>query len=81
MVLTDHGRAPGEGGLCALAEVIHGCGSAVRHLEVGVDVDAAGDHHLPVGLDGLHATGHDQVVADLPVECTIHDVAMSCMMM
>ena len=33
-----------------------------------MDVNATGDHHLPIGLDGLHPTGDDQVVADLPVE-------------
>lgn len=69
IALTDHGRAPSKSGLCTLTEVIHGCGSTVRHLEVGVDVNATGDHHLPICLDGLHPTGHDQVVADLPVKC------------
>lgn len=66
--LTDHGRSPCKSGLRSLSEVIHGCGSTVRHLEVGVDVNATRDHHLSLGLDGLHAAGHDQVVADLPVE-------------
>lgn len=65
--LTDHGGSPGQGGLGALAEVIHGGGSAVRHLEVGVDVDAAGYQHLPVGINSLHTPGDDEVVPDLPV--------------
>lgn len=71
--LTHHSRAPSESSLGSLGEVIHSRGSAVRHLEVGVDVDAARDHHLPIGLDGLHPARHDQVVADLPVDVKIAD--------
>lgn len=68
VALTDHGRASGKSSLRPLSKVVHGCGSTVRHLEVGVDVDAAGDHHLPIGLYGFHPTRYDQVVADLPVK-------------
>lgn len=66
--ITNHGGAPGESGLRALSEVVHGRGSTVGHLEVGVDVNATGDHHLAVGLDGLDPTRHDQVVTNLPVK-------------
>lgn len=33
---------------------------------MGVDVNATGDHHLAVGLDGLDPTWDDQVVSNLP---------------
>lgn len=68
MALTDHGRPPSKSSLCSLGEVIHSCCSTIWHLEVGVDVNATGDHHLPISLDGLHTTGHNQVVANLPVD-------------
>lgn len=69
-LLTDHRCSPSQSGLGPLREVVHGRGSTVRHLEVGVDVDATGDDHLPVGLDGFHPAGNDEVVSDLPVSGT-----------
>lgn len=65
--LTDHGGPTSQGSLGALAEVIYGCGTTVWHLEVGVDVDATRDHHLPIGLDGFHTSRDNEVVPDLPV--------------
>lgn len=65
--LTDHGCPPSESSLRPLGKVIHRRRTAIGHLEVSVDVDATGNDHFPVGLDGLHPTGDDQVVSDLPV--------------
>lgn len=65
--LTDHGCPPSESSLGTLGKVIHCCRTTVGHLEVSVDVDATGNDHFPIGLDGLHSTRDDQVVADLPV--------------
>lgn len=33
---------------------------------MSVDINASRDHHLPIGLDGLHASRDDQVVSNLP---------------
>lgn len=33
-----------------------------------MDVNASRDHHLPVGLDGLHTSGDNQIVSNLPDE-------------
>lgn len=33
---------------------------------MSVDIDAAGDHHLPIGLDGLHPSRDNQIISNLP---------------
>lgn len=70
--LTDHGGATGQGSLCPLEEVIHGGHPLVGHLEVSVDIDASGDHHLPVGLNGLHSSRDNQIVSNLPGKTVKH---------
>lgn len=66
--LTDHGGAPRQGRLGPLEEVVHRGHPLVGHLEVGVDIYAPGEHHLPIGFDGLHSSRDNQIVSNLPGE-------------
>lgn len=64
-MVNDHSGAASQGSLRALEEVIHSGHSLVWHLEVGVDVNASRNHHLPIGFDGLYSSRDNQIVSNL----------------
>lgn len=65
---TDHSGAPSESSTSALVEIISSCHAPVRHLEAGVHINTTRDQHPAMGINGLHPTGNNEVLPNLPEE-------------
>lgn len=64
--LTDHGGAPCQSSLGALAKVVSRCHAQNRHLQPGVDIDATRQDQQPMSLNGSDATGDNEAFSELP---------------
>lgn len=67
MELTDHGGASRQRCLGALVKVVRRRHTAIWHLETRVHIDAARHQHAPMGVDGFHPAGHNEVLPNLSV--------------
>lgn len=65
--LTDHGGATSQRCFGSLEEVVSRHHPIAWFLEAGVDINAPWYYHPAMSLNGLHTTGHNEILTNLPV--------------